>query len=210
MARQWLCFDFNKPVEVPESPQLPAAHDEQSSSGSSDTSSSSDSSDSEVSKEVSARVAKRPKMVVPIDEPDEVMVASVSYVQHAMIGTTKDWFPYYQGRHYQAACGARLDPDRARFAQSAALACTFAKDPLVSKPGRPCWYNRSAACHRKKCSRVLLFWRTRHTDHFSQFFQLYVQCFSILMGSIGYVIHKLQPRGPSICNGVHIQVMTMS
>jgi len=133
MSRQWLCFDFNKPVEVPESPQLPAAHDEQSSSESSDTSSSSDSSDSEVSKEVSARAAKRPKMVIPTDEPDEVMVASVSYVQHAMIGTTKDWFPYFQGRHYQAACGARLDPDRARFAQSADPSLHLCQRPACVK-----------------------------------------------------------------------------
>jgi hypothetical protein len=60
MERQWQCFDFNKPVEVPDSPQPPADQDEPSMSESSDSSSSSDSSDSEVSKEATTRAAKRP------------------------------------------------------------------------------------------------------------------------------------------------------
>ena len=72
-------------------------------------------------------------MVLPTDELDEVMVASVSYVQHAMIGTTKDWFPYFQGRHYQAACGTRLDPDRARFAQSADPSLHLCQRPACVK-----------------------------------------------------------------------------
>ena len=60
MERQWQCFDFNKPVEVPDSPQPPADQDDPSMSESSDSSSSSDSSDSEVSKEATTRAAKRP------------------------------------------------------------------------------------------------------------------------------------------------------
>ena len=63
--------------------------------------------------------SKRPKTEQLVATTDEVLVAYVSHVQHAMIGTAETWFPYYQGKNYQAACGSRLDPDRARFAQSA-------------------------------------------------------------------------------------------
>ena len=46
-----------------------------------------------------------------------------------------------------------LGSDRARFAKALIQVCTwFAKDLLVSKPGRLCWYNRLAACHRKKAA----------------------------------------------------------
>ena len=83
--------------------------------------------------EATTRAAKRPKMVLPTDAPDEVLVASVSYVQHAMIGTTNNWCPYYQGRHYQAACGARLDPDWARFAQSADQGLHLCQRPACVK-----------------------------------------------------------------------------
>ena len=166
-AGQWHCFDFNKPAEVPDSPQPPADPDAQSTSESSDNSSSSDSSDSEVSKKSSARAAKRPKMVTPMGEPDEVMVASVSYVQHAMIGTTKDWCPYYQGRHYQAACGARLDPDRARFAQSADpglhLVC---QRPACVKAWKAMLVYPIGRLPSKKGSMQLQLWWTRRKGFF--------------------------------------------
>jgi hypothetical protein len=60
MERQWHCFDFNKPVEVPDSPQPPADPDAQSTSESSDNSSSSDSSDSEVSKKILSQGSQTP------------------------------------------------------------------------------------------------------------------------------------------------------
>ena len=156
MERQWQCFDFNKPVEVPDSPQPPADQDDPSMSESSDSSSSSDSSDSEVSKEATTRAAKRPKMVLPTDAPDEVMVASVSYVQHAMIGTTITKGDTTKPHVEPAWIQIGLDSPKVLI-----KVCTFAKDPLVSKPGRLCWYNRLAACHRKKAARELRLWWTR-------------------------------------------------
>ena len=84
-----------------------------------------------------------------------------------MIGTTKDWCPYYQGRHYQAACGARLDPDRARFAQSADpglhLVC---QRPACVKAWKAMLVYPIGRLPSKKGSMQLQLWWTRRKGFF--------------------------------------------
>ena len=64
-------------------------------------------------------------MIKPIEDCEEVLVGTATAIQHAMRVSELDWHPYFEGQHYQAACGARMDPDRTKFSRD--------MDPCLSR-----------------------------------------------------------------------------
>lgn len=129
----WQCFNFNQIPVVPDSPlQEPTGVvDSSSSESSSGDSDSSDGSWDHVDYQQSS--LKKQKTDPPLDPPDELFVAFISTVQHAMIATDKDRCPFYQGSHFQAACGARLDPDRTKFSQEPDHGLSLCQRPACVK-----------------------------------------------------------------------------
>lgn len=115
----WKCFNFlETPAEVPDATAQEVSDGPLFDSGS-DSSSSASSSSSESDEECMQRPSKKGRKTVEQDVPDELVIAYVSRVQHAMLESNQDWHPYLEGKHYQAACGARLDPDGTRFDRAA-------------------------------------------------------------------------------------------
>ena len=111
----WKCFEFSKALQpVVEQVSAPTLH-EDSSSSSGDSSDSSESSASESMANVPASRQKRIRKTTTPEPCEEILIAAATNVQHAMVASSQDWHPYFSGSHYQAACGARLDPDKTRF-----------------------------------------------------------------------------------------------
>lgn len=79
------------------------------------------------------RPLKRSKQSTTTAPLDEVLAAFVSQVQHAMLPTDKDWCPHCESKHYQSACGARLDPDRTKFSQCADHGLNLCQRPACVK-----------------------------------------------------------------------------
>ena len=131
---KWLCFSFgDKDQMLPES-AFPSDGDLTGDSSSSGNSSESDSSDSSSSsKRPSQRPSKRPRRDLTDDPPDELVVAYMTSIQHAMVVCDKDWTPYMAGRHFQSACGARLDPDRTTMSREANSALALCQRPACMR-----------------------------------------------------------------------------
>lgn len=100
-------------------------------SDSSDSSSSS-SEDSEA-EETRPSTRKKPRTTANVEDADEILIAFVTNVQHAMLPTVEDWKPYHEGKHYQAACGARLDTDRVQFSRDLEQGRSLCQRPACMK-----------------------------------------------------------------------------
>ena len=79
------------------------------------------------------RPSKRPRNDLTNDPPDELVVAYMTSVQHAMVECDKDWTPYMAGRHFQSSCGARLDPDRTTMSREANSALALCQRPACMR-----------------------------------------------------------------------------
>ena len=132
LQREWKCFQFSastaQVVDSPhDAPEDIASSEESSSSSSSDEASSTD----EVTAESGSKKQTRPIAEIPV--ADEVLLAFMTTIQHAMVGSKADWHPYFEGRHFQAACGARLDPDRTRFTRTVDGSLKLCQRPACMK-----------------------------------------------------------------------------
>ena len=112
---EWKCFQFSGAPQ-PEPAPVDHASASQVVESSSDSSSGSSDSDSDSSQgEVKQIPSKKSKLSSMQDACEEVLIGASTSVQHAMLTSPHDWYPYFAGAHYQAACGAHLDPDRTKF-----------------------------------------------------------------------------------------------
>ena len=113
---EWKSFKFGDPdmaVPAPAGEPEVLSDSSSSSSDSSSTSSSNAAGDTGMVKPPN----KKARLSLLPDVPDELFLAHTTRVQRAMIASDKDWHPYLEGRHFQASCGARMDPDRTVFSR---------------------------------------------------------------------------------------------
>ena len=116
---QWKCFNFTGQQPTDQPAQVEDLDAQVSDSSSSDSSSGSDSSSESATQTPVARPPKKSRNHLNQDPPDELVVAHMTAVQHAMLACDKDWTQYLDGVHFESACGARLDPDRTMLSREA-------------------------------------------------------------------------------------------
>ena len=95
--------------------------------------SSSASSEESDAAETKPNSRKKPRTTANVEDADEILIAFVTNVQHAMLPTSEDWKPYHEGKHYQAACGARLDSDRVQFSRDLEPGKSLCQRPACMK-----------------------------------------------------------------------------
>ena len=110
---KWLFLPFNGASADPILEGVPIQQDptkvDKEASQEADSSDSSSTSSSSVSSSGSPKTAT--EKIATLDEFDEFVVARITKIQHMMLLTTDSHHPFWDNRHFRAACGARLPRD---------------------------------------------------------------------------------------------------